>query len=131
MFKLFLNKTVHFVTFMHQFILSLNDKYGVALTDKQLHFIVIGVVGVVLLIFIFPLFKWLAKKNGIMGISWVYVFTILIVITFMIEIGQKITGTGDLDFADIVAGLLGFIVMSAIYLIIRKIINVVKGSDNK
>lgn len=122
MFNKILTKTVQVVTYVHQKILSINDAKGIALSDKQLHFIIIGLVGMALLFVVFPLFKYLAKKKLIMGISWIYVFTILIVLTFMIEIGQKITGTGDMDFADIVAGLLGFIIMSFIYIVVRKIV---------
>lgn len=125
MFNKILTKTVQVVTYVHQKILSINDAKGIALSDKQLHFIIIGLVGMALLFVVFPLFKYLAKKKLIMGISWIYVFTILIVLTFMIEIGQKITGTGDMDFADIVAGLLGFIIMSFIYIVVRKIVLVI------
>ena len=38
-------------------------------------------------------------------------FTLIIVITFAIEIGQKVTNTGNMEFADIVFGVVGFIVM--------------------
>ncbi len=46
-----------------------------------------------------------------MVIAWIYVFTLIIVITFAIEIGQKVTNTGNMEFADIVFGVVGFIVM--------------------
>ena len=36
-----------------------------------------------------------------MVIAWIYVFTLIIVITFAIEIGQKVTNTGNMEFADI------------------------------
>jgi hypothetical protein len=54
-----------------------------------------------------------------MVISWIYVFTLILVITFSIEIGQRMTGTGDMEFADIVSGIGGFICMFAIFAIIR------------
>jgi glycopeptide antibiotics resistance protein len=67
-------------------------------------------------------FKWLAKHNHILTISWIYVFTLLLVITFSIEIGQGITKTGTMDFGDIVYGLGGFILFFAVYALIRGII---------
>lgn len=121
MFRLLLHKIVNKIYSIHQYILSLNDKYGVALTDKQLHFLVVGAFGLALLIIIFPIFKWLAKKKLVMSITWIYVFTVLVALTLAIEIGQGITGTGDMDFADIVAGILGFFVFSLIFEIIRQI----------
>lgn len=131
MFKAFLYKLVNLVYRVHQKILSINDKGGISLTDKQLHFIVIGLCGLVLLIVIYPIFKWLAKKNMVMSITWIYVFSILVAITLLIEIGQGITGTGDLDFKDIVAGLLGFIIISFIFVVIRQIIIMIHKAINK
>ena len=122
MFKRLLDYIVRVIYKFHQFFLSLNDKYGVALTDKQLHFIVIGSLGVALLLVIYPIFKWLAKKNMIITISWIYVFTILLAFTLFIEIGQGVSGTGDMEFADIVAGLMGFIIISLALIIVSKII---------
>ena len=54
-----------------------------------------------------------------MVISWIYVFTLILVITFSIEIGQRLTGTGDMEFADIVSGIGGFICMFAVFALIR------------
>lgn len=131
MFKAFLYKLVNLVYRVHQKILSINDRGEITLTDKQLHFIVVGLFGLALLVVIFPIFKWLAKKNLIMSITWIYVFSILVAITLLIEIGQGITGTGDLDFKDIVAGLLGFIAASLGFIIIRQIYVWIKNRINK
>ena len=38
---------------------------------------------------------------------------------FAIEIGQKITGTGEMDFRDVVAGLYGVLLFFAIYTVYR------------
>ena len=126
MFRKLLDFIVRFVYKIHQAILSINDKGAITLTDKQLHFIVIGIVGLILLMIVYPIFKWLAKKNMVMSIAWIYVFTILVAITLLIEIGQDVTGTGDLEFKDIVAGLLGFIVISIGYIIFKKIVSLIK-----
>ena len=57
--------------------------------------------------------------NKIMTIAWIYVTTVMFVITFAIEIGQKITHTGNMEFADIMYGMVGYFVMFAIFAVIR------------
>ena len=56
-----------------------------------------------------------------MVIAWIYVFTVILVITFAIEIGQKVTNTGNMEFADIVFGVVGFFVMFFIFALVRSI----------
>ena len=75
---------------------------------------------------IYPLFKYLARRNKEMVITFIYVFTVIIVITFAIEIGQKVTNTGmmefatgQMEFADIMYGLVGFLVMFTVFCLVR------------
>ena len=98
----------------------MNDAYEKNFTDKQLHFLVIGIIGMLILVIIYPLFKILSE-NHILAIAFIYVFTVIVVITFAIEIGQKLSGTGTMDFADIVFGLAGVLLMFAIFAVIREI----------
>ena len=58
-----------------------------------------------------------------MVIAWIYVFTVIVVITFAIEIGQKITKTGNMEFADIMYGLVGFMAMFLVFAVIRMILH--------
>ena len=104
---------------IHNYILQLNDAFEYNFSDKELHFLVIGLLGMAMVFVIYPLFKWLAKRDHEMVITWIYVFTVIVVITFAIEIGQKITKTGNMDFADIMFGLVGFMVMFIIFSLIR------------
>lgn len=106
---------------IHTEIMHLNDSYEMNFTDKELHFLVIGILGMAMIFVVYPLFKYLAKRNHEMVIAWIYVSTVIIVITFAIEIGQKITGTGNMDFADIMFGLVGFIVMFLAFSLIREL----------
>ena len=119
MLKDLLYFVVEMIAKVHSKILSLNDKYEYRFTDKELHFLIIGVLGMLLIFFIYPFFKWLARKNHVMVIAWIYVFTLIIVLTFAIEIGQKVTHTGVMEFADIVFGIAGFIFMFVIFSILR------------
>ena len=59
------------------------------------------------------------KNKNVMVITWIYVFTLILVITFAIEIGQKVTNTGCMEFADIVFGVVGFILMFVVFNMIR------------
>lgn len=119
LFKQLLNAVIKVVSILHQYIMSLNDRYEMFLSDKMLHFIVIGIIGMCILFVVYPLFKWLNEKNKLVFIAWIYVFTILVALTLLIEIGQDYSGTGDMDFADIVSGLFGFVVMSGAFIFLR------------
>lgn len=117
----FLYNIVYFIYDCHEYLLSLNDNFSYRLSDKELHFIIIGILGMLMVFAIYPIFKWLAKRDHIMTITWVYVFTLIIVLTFAIEIGQKVSGTGAMEFADIVFGVVGFLLMYFVFAMFRLI----------
>ena len=116
-----LEKLVILIAKSHNYILTLNDAYEKNFSDKELHFLVIGIIGMVLILVIYPLFKMLSE-NHVLIIAFIYVFTLIIVLTFAIEIGHKYSGTGTMDFDDIVFGVIGFLLMFVIFAIIREII---------
>jgi len=119
---------VKMMAMLHNKLLSLNDNFEYNFTDKELHFLVIGALGMSMIAVVYPLFKWLAKNNHVMVIAWIYVFTMIIVITFAIEIGQKVTNTGSMEFADIVFGIVGFIIMFLIFSVFRGIYKGIRKS---
>ena len=123
--KRFLYLIVEIIAKMHSYLLRLNDAYEYNFTDKELHFLIIGALGMAIIFVVHPIFKWLARNNHIMVISWIYAFTLIIVITFAIEIGQRVTNTGVMEFADIMFGVLGFISMFLIFSVIRGIYHLV------
>lgn len=110
---------------VHNYLLRLNDAYEYNFSDKELHFLIIGAMGMAMIFAVHPLFKWLAKHNHIMVISWTYVFTLIIVITFAIEIGQRVTNTGVMEFKDIVFGVFGFICMFLVFSVVRGIYHLI------
>jgi len=116
---------VSVISAIHNYIMSLNDSVEYSFTDKELHFIVIGALGILLIFLIHPLFRMLANGDHILTISFIYVFTLIIVITFAIEIGQWATGTGAMEFADITAGVLGFLAVFCVFAIIRAVIRLI------
>lgn len=115
----------------HNWLLKLNDAYEYNFTDKELHFLIIGVLGMLMIFVVHPIFKWLAKHNHIMVISWIYVFTLVLVITFAIEIGQRVTHTGVMEFADIVFGVFGFLAMFLVFSAIRGLYHVILRAIRK
>ncbi len=117
----FLYLIVSLIARIHNSILTINDQSQYVFTDKELHFIVMGIMGILMLFLIHPIFKWLSNSGHIMVVSFFYVFTVIIVITFAIEIGQKVTNTGNMEFADICYGILGFLAAFVVFMIIRGI----------
>lgn len=107
---------------IHNYILRLNDAFEYNFSDKELHFLVIGLLGMAMIFVVYPLFKWLAREHHELVIAWIYVFTLILVLTFAIEIGQKITGTGSMEFGDIVFGIMGFVAMFAVFALARMLL---------
>ena len=110
---------VSLISKVHDKIMQLNNAYETNFSDKDLHFLVIGLLGLCMIFVVYPLFKFLAKRNHEMVIAWIYVTTVIVVITFAIEIGQKVTGTGNMEFADIMYGLVGFMAMFFAFCFLR------------
>ena len=125
--KEFLYAIVGWIARVHNNIMTWNDAYEQSFTDKELHFLVIGMMGMGFIFVVYPVFKWLEKHDHVMVIAWIYVLTLIIVITFAIEIGQKVTGTGNMEFADIVMGVFGFIVMFLVFSVVRGIYKLIRN----
>lgn len=112
---------------LHESIIGLNDNGDYNLTDKQLHFWVIGLFGMAMILLIQPVFKGLAENGHTLVITWIYVFTVVMVITFAIEIGQWYTGSGVMETEDIAYGVTGFLVLFFIYALIRGTFLAIRG----
>ena len=106
---------------VHDMLMRINDGFELQLGDKDWHFIIMAIIAMVLFWMVHFVFKRLAKWS-ITAVSFIYVFTVMAVFGFAIEIGQKITGTGEMDFADIVAGLYGVLMFFAVYSVYRLLI---------
>ena len=82
---------------------------------------IFGISGILLFIFIDIMFKWISKWS-ITAISFIYTITCLIILVLAIEIQQKITGRGNMEFNDALASILGFLAFFGAYVIIRAIV---------
>lgn len=124
--KWFINK----INDIHHWILSLNDNYAWALSDKDLHFIVFGLLSLSFFIGINFMFKRLAKIS-INVLSFIYTFTVMFALALAIEFGQRYTQQGIMDFDDVLYGIYGFIVFFLLYQIINWTIKSIKSFFDK
>ena len=125
MFEAILYEGTMVVAQIHESLMHLNDNFELYFGDKDMHFIVMAVLGMILFFMVHFVFKRLANRS-ITAISFIYVFTVMTVLGLAIEIGQKITGTGDMDFQDVVAGLYGVLAFFAVYTVYRLIVLLVR-----
>ena len=121
MFGMILREMTMLMAQVHDMLMRINDGFELQLGDKDWHFIIMAVIGMVMFWMVHFVFKRLAKWS-ITAVSFIYVFTVMTVLGFAVEIGQKITGTGEMDFSDIVAGLYGVLAFFAVYSVYRLII---------
>jgi glycopeptide antibiotics resistance protein len=121
---------INIVNKIHHWILSLNDNYSWALSDKDLHFIIFGLLSLAFFIGINFMFKRLAKIS-LNLVSFIYTFTVMFALALAIEFGQRYTNQGIMDFDDVLYGIYGFIAFFLVYQVGLKIIKAIKPSNNK
>ena len=133
----YMRMIVGWMSYAHDAIMRLNDSFETNFSDKELHFLVVGAVGLMLILLVYPVFKLLANRNRVLAITWIYVLTVLTAVTFAIEIGQRVTGRGSMEFGDIVAGMGGFfavtVVIAALHLlwwIVRSLTGLAKAEGS-
>jgi len=113
-----INQIVNFINDLHDNIWGYSKQLGLPFTDKDLHFWVIGLLGVIFFVFADIFFKWLARIN-ISLISFFFTSAIISILVLILEIEQKLTGRGGMELSDILAGLLGFLVLLGVYQFFR------------
>ncbi|MGE7780291.1 hypothetical protein ACQKL0_10060 [Peribacillus sp. NPDC097264] len=120
---------------IHDFILIfVSDTLNLNATDKDLHFWIMGIIGIIIFIFVLVLSNIISRlRFGITILSFIYTFTVMVVLVFAIEIQQALTSRGNMEFQDAAIGLWGFIVfflifvvLSFCYLFIKKILKQTK-----
>lgn len=92
---------------------------GINMTDKELHFWVVGIIGLVTFLIVFILVKIIQKlKFNTTILSFIFTFVMMTVFVFAIEIQQAVSNSGNMEFADAIAGLWGFIIFFLVYAVI-------------
>ncbi|WHX40253.1 hypothetical protein QNH36_21830 [Mesobacillus sp. AQ2] len=131
--KEFIKIIVEVVNSIHDVIMDITANMGLSLTDKDLHLWVFGFIGIFSFFVVHFIFKHLAQYS-ITAISFIYTFTVILVLVFAIEIQQKITGRGQMEFDDAVVSLWGFILFFSIFLVLKGsyllIKNLIKNRTN-
>ena len=120
-FEMLLRELTLIMAQVHDSLMRLNDGFELQLDDKGLHFAIMALLAMALFFVVHAVFRRLAKWS-ITAVSFIYVFTVMTVMGLAIEIGQRITGTGQMDFGDVVAGLYGVLAFFAVYTVYRVIV---------
>ena len=55
-------------------------------------------------------------------IFFILALVLVVVVTFGIEVGQQVTNTGHMEFADIVWGVAGFLAAFVVYLVVKAVV---------
>lgn len=101
--KEFILMLANIVNNIHDVIIQI---VGPGVTDKQLHFWVMGFIGMVIFIMVYIAFRIISAFRFSTGIlSFIYTFTVMLVLVFAIEIQQALTSRGTMDFQDAVVGM--------------------------
>ena len=119
-----LNGIVIVINLIHDTIITIISRLGLPVNDKMIHFYFIGFLGLTLYIIVDFTFKKLAKY-GISLLSFIYTFSTIAVVSLVIEIQQKITGEGNMEFSDITYGMWGFFLFLAVFIVISLLFKVI------
>lgn len=110
-----LNSFTLIMNLIHELIVTIVSKLGFDISDKIIHFLFMGIVGLIIFILVDITFKKLVNY-GVSILSFIYTFSAIIVVSLIIEIQQKVTGEGNMEFADIVYGIGGFLLFFLIFI---------------
>ena len=117
---------------IHDFInVYANNYLNLELDDKDLHFWIMGIIGIFVFLIVLILSNFIIKLPfGITILSFLYTFTFMIVLVFAIEIQQAITNRGNMEFQDAIVGLwgyiaffIGFAILSFVFLLAKRYVN--------
>ncbi len=97
---------------VHDGIIQILRMFGLSPSDKTLHFVIVGVLGVLLYGCVHFVFKRAAKLS-IHILSFIFTATVVGLLVGMLELQQRILGRGVMDYEDAVAGMAGFLAMMA------------------
>lgn len=114
---------------LHDFILFfVSDTLNSNATDKDLHFWIMGIIGIIIFLFVLFLSNLIARMRfGITILSFLYTFTVMVVLVFAIEIQQALTSRGNMEFQDAAIGLWGFIVFFMVFAVLSSLFLFVKS----
>lgn len=126
--KEFIQILAEIVNNIHDFILIfVSNNINSNVTDKDLHFWIMGIIGILIFITVLFISNLISRlRFGITILSFLYTFTVMIVLVFAIEIQQALTSRGNMEFQDAVVGLWGFIVFFLVFVVISSLFILIK-----
>ena len=107
--KDFLYRVIELIALVHDSIIQFSRRFPSTLSDKQLHFLICGLFGLLLFALVYPLIRALVRRGRSFTLSFLLSFLLVMLFAFAVEVGQLVTGTGRLEVADITAGIMGFL----------------------
>lgn len=110
----------------HDRVLALNRAWQTGLTDKQLHFLFVGVFGLLLIALLYFPVRALVRRGKTAALVWLLALPLVLAFCFAVEIGQYKTRTGVLDVRDVAYGMLGFLAFSALWALIRCLVKLIR-----
>lgn len=116
--KDWLYQVVASVAWFHDWVVRCNHQYAAPFSNSQLHFIVIGIFGLLLFLLVYLVFRLLAKHGQVGFMSWLFTLSSVFTVCFAIEVGQHMTNTGRMELEDIVYGAAGFFAASGCVLLL-------------
>ena len=128
--KEMLRQVANLINFSHDEISEINEGTNLAFSDKILHLIVIGILGLLMLIVIYPVIKWLSKKGYVLAITGLYAASLVVFLTVAIEVGQKVTHRGAMELGDVVYGLIGFLIFFGVFAVAVKAVGHFKSRSS-
>ncbi|MFG6114167.1 hypothetical protein ACGTN9_03180 [Halobacillus sp. MO56] len=106
------------VNIFHDLFGELARGLGLTLNDKEMHFWIIGILGLAGFLIVNAAFHVLSQWS-ITAISFVFSFAMVLVFVFAVEIQQKITGAGQMEFQDAAISIVGFLAFFGAYLLFK------------
>jgi hypothetical protein len=122
--KEFIKLIAEVINLIHDVIMDMAEGAGLQMSDKDLHLWVFGIIGILTFFAVHFVFNRLVQYS-ITAISFIYTFTVMLVLVFAIEIQQKLTGRGQMEFNDAVVSLWGFLLFFAVFLVLKGIVLVI------
>ncbi|MBQ3703319.1 MAG: hypothetical protein II885_11255 [Oscillospiraceae bacterium] len=116
--KDWLYQVVASVAWFHDWVVRYNRQHSHLFNNSELHFIVIGVFGLLLFLLVYLVFRLLAKHGHVGFMSWLFTLSSVFAVCFAIEVGQHMTNTGRMELEDIVYGVAGFLAASGCVLLL-------------
>ena len=106
---------------LRDILVLVSGRLGLGLSDRELNFWVFGLVGIALFLLTDLLFRRISRWT-VSAISFVFTATVVILFGLVVEVQQRITGRGIMDFSDFAAGMWGFLAFFAAYAVIRLLV---------